>query len=74
MPWIPSAPGERPTLGHLVIEWIEENLAQPESQDYRPLTLTREQCEFLLAFYEIDPTTGRRKVQRGILSRSRGWG
>jgi hypothetical protein len=74
MPWIPSEPGEKPTLGWLVIQWIEENLAQPETQEYRPLQLTLEQCEFLLRFYELDPITCKRIVQRGVLSRPRGWG
>lgn len=74
MPWKPGYPGERPTLGHYVIEWIEDNLAAPDRQDYEPLILTREQAEFVLRFYEIDPVTGRRMVRRGVLSRPRGWG
>lgn len=74
MPWIPSVPRERPTLGWGVIEWIEENLARPETQEYEPLRLTKEQAQFVLKFYELDPFTGRRIVQRGVLSRPRGWG
>lgn len=74
MPWKPSYPGEFPSLGWGVLDWITENLAQPETQEYRPLVLTREQAEFVLKFYELDPVTGRRSVQRGVLSRPRGWG
>ncbi len=74
MPWKPSVPGERPTLGWLVIDWIRENLARPELQVYEPLILTKEQAQFVLRMYELDPFTGRRIVQRGILSRPRGWG
>lgn len=74
MPWKPGYPGERPTLGHYVIKWIEDNLAAPDRQDYEPLILTREQAEFVLRFYEIDPVTGRRVVRRAVLSRPRGWG
>lgn len=74
MPWKPSFPGERPTLGYLVLEWIEENLARPGLPFYEPLILTREQAEFVLAFYELDPLTGRRVVRRAVLSRARGWG
>jgi hypothetical protein len=74
LPWRPSEPGEVPTLGYLCLEWIEANLAQPETEEYRPLILTREQAEFLLRFYELDPVTGQRKVRRGVISRPRGWG
>lgn len=74
MPFIPDYPGERPTLGYLVLEWITEYLATPEKMEYEPLVLTREQAEFILRFYELDPVTGKRKVRRGVLSRPRGWG
>lgn len=74
MPWKPSVPGERPTLGFYALDWISENLAAPDREDYEPLVLTREQAEFALAFYELDPITGRRIIRRGVLSRSRGWG
>lgn len=74
MPWKPEYPGERPTLGHQVIDWAYDNLASPDASEYTPLDFTREQAEFILRFYEIDPTTGRRLVRRGVLSRPRGWG
>ncbi|MCU1675347.1 MAG: hypothetical protein JWM93_105 [Frankiales bacterium] len=74
MPWRPSYEGERPTLGHIVIDWMMENLAQPEAEVYSPFVPTREQAEFILAFYELDPVRCVRVVRRGVLSRSRGWG
>lgn len=51
-----------------------ENLARPEVPDYEPYEVTREQAEFLLRFYELDPRTGRRLIHRAVLSRPRGWG
>lgn len=74
MPWRPSEPGEVPTLGHAVIDWIEEMLAAPDRADYEPYLLTGEQAGFVLRFYELDPVSGRRKKRRGVISRPRGWG
>lgn len=74
MSWKPEFPGERPTLGWGAIEWIESNLAAPDRGSYEPLLLTREQAEFVLRFYEVDPKSGRRVIRRGVLSRPRGWG
>lgn len=84
MPWKPSEPGEVPTLGYQVIDWIAENLAAPDRPDYEPFVLYREQEDFVLRFYELDPFGeyvwarglghGRRKVQRALLGRPRGWG
>ena len=75
MPWKPRFPGERPTLGWHVLEWVPAMLLRPDStQDPQPLVFTREQAEFILRFYELDPTTGRRIVKRGVMSRPRGWG
>jgi hypothetical protein len=74
MPWKPSAPGEVPTLGYLVIDWMAELLAAPDRPDYEPFVPYLEQEDFLLWYYELDPKTGRRRRRRGVLSRSRGWG
>lgn len=74
MPWIPSEPGEVPTLGWTLIDWIAEYLAAPDRPDYEPFILYPEQEDFLLRFYEIDPLTGKRRYRRGVLSRPRGWG
>jgi hypothetical protein len=74
MPWKPEYPGEVPTLGWYVLEWIEEELAAPDRPDYEPLVLTREQARFVLNYYALDPKTGKRRYRRGVLSRPKGWG
>lgn len=75
MPWRgPSYPGELPTLGWGVLDWIEENLAAPDRDEYEPLILTKEQAQFVLEWYLIDPRTGRRMYRRGVISRPKGWG
>jgi hypothetical protein len=74
VPWKPSEPGEVPTLGWDVLDWITENLAAPGKMDYEPFVPYREQEDFILRWYEIDPKTGRFKYHRGLLGRPRGWG
>lgn len=74
MPWKPTVPGEVPTLGNEVIDWIAEFLAAPDRGEYEPMILYPEQEQFVLRFYELDPRTGKRKYRRGVVSRPRGWG
>lgn len=74
MPWKPAEPGEVPTLGWAVIDWITEYLAAPDRGEYEPFVLYPEQEDFVLRFYELDPRTGRRRRRRGVISRPRGWG
>jgi len=79
MPFVPSFAGEVPTLGFIAIDWIHSYLAHPDMPDpdfevYEPFRLYREQAEFILRWYEIDPITGKRKYHRGVFGRSRGWG
>lgn len=75
MPWRgPEYEGERPTLGWYVLDWITAMLAAPDRPEYEPFIPTREQAEFVLRYYELDPVTGRRLIRRGVLSRPRGWG
>lgn len=75
MPWRgPSYPGELPTLGYDVLDWISANLAAPDRTDYEPLILTDEQAQFVLRYYAIDLRTGNRRYRRGVLSRPKGWG
>lgn len=80
MPWKPSEPGEVPTLGWQVIDWIHENLAHPANGG--EWQLYREVEDFILRFYELDPFApnpvyrhqlGRRKIQRALLGRPRGF-
>lgn len=74
MPWRPSEPGEVPTLGYDVLDWITANLAAPGKLEYEPFVPYREQEDFILRWFEIDPKTGRFKYHRGLLGRPRGWG
>jgi len=74
VPWKPTFPGEIPTLGYAVIDWIADNLAAPDRPEYEPFSLYVEQEDFVLRFYELNPATGKRKCRRGVISRSRGWG
>lgn len=57
MPWRgPSEPGEFPTLGYQVGEWMEENLVIPDG--YRkgePYKLTDEMWKFLVWHYRLFP-------------------
>ncbi|OPC84236.1 terminase [Embleya scabrispora] len=74
MPWRPSVAGELPTLGWGVLDWMTDILAAPDRPEYEPFVPTREQGEFILRFYELDPVTGKRLRRRAVLSRPRGWG
>lgn len=74
MPWRPSQPGELPTLGWAVLEWITHMLAAPDCADYAPFIPTREQAQFIVNLYALDPVTGKRRYRRAVLSRSKGWG
>lgn len=74
MPFKPEFEGEQPSLGWVVLDWIEEMLAQPDMADYQPLILTPEQAQFVLNFYRLDPITGRRVYRRSVWSRPKGHG
>jgi hypothetical protein len=86
VPWRPAVPGERPTLGPYVLNWIKRNLIVPDGPlAGEPLLLTPEQQRFVLRFYELDPKAGAhaivdgalrnaRLIRRAVLSRPKGWG
>jgi hypothetical protein len=74
LPWKPQQPDEVPTLGWDVIDWMTAVLARPDASEYEPFRPYLEQEDFLLHFYRLDPVTGRRLYQRGLLGRPRGWG
>jgi hypothetical protein len=87
MPWRgPNYPGEIPTLGWQVLDWMSEYLVVPFGpQRGSPLILTREQAQFVVDLYALDPNfeppvirgnslINARRVRRGILSRPKGWG
>ncbi|TYR15617.1 hypothetical protein [Corynebacterium urealyticum] len=74
MPWKPEYEGEFPTLGWAMLDWYSEMLAQPDCAEYRPLQLTREQAQFVLNYYRLDPVTGKRVYRRALFSRPKKWG
>jgi hypothetical protein len=57
-----------------VLDWITEYLARPAVGEYEPFVAYREQEDFILRWYQIDPLTGRFTYGRGLLGRPRGWG
>jgi phage terminase large subunit-like protein len=67
-------PGDVPTLGFQVLDWMSAYLAAPDRTDYEPFVPTREQAQFILNFYALDPVSGRRRFRRAVLSRPKGWG
>ncbi|MDY7341390.1 hypothetical protein TH728_02975 [Corynebacterium amycolatum] len=74
MPWKPEYAGEFPTLGWAMLDWYSEMLAQPDCADYQPLVLTPEQARFILNYYRLDPSTGKRVYRRALFSRPKKWG
>lgn len=87
VPWRgPDFPGDTPTLGYAALDWFAELLIVPDGPlAGEPLVLTREQAQFVLDFYAIDPmfdgpaTRGAalvngRITRRAVLSRAKGWG
>lgn len=67
-------PGEMPTLGYLALDWMTAYLSRPTVTYDAPFQPTREQAEFLLKWYQLDPITGERTYRRGVIQRSKGWG
>lgn len=57
MPWRgPREPGEFPTLGYAVAEWIETMVPIPDGdRQGQPYRLTDEMLRFLLHFYRLHP-------------------
>lgn len=77
MPWRgPDVPGEFPTLGYQVADWIEANCAIPDREMVgEPFLLTDEQLRFILNFYRLVPETGEFEFHRGAqLTRPQKWG
>lgn len=68
-------PGEFPTLGYQVADWIEERCAIPDREYVgNPFLLTDEQLRFLLNFYRLTPE-GTFFHHRGAqLTRPQKWG
>jgi hypothetical protein len=77
VPWRgPKHPGDYPTLGELVGDWIEEVCVIPDGDHMgEPYELTAEMWRFLYAYYRVDPDTGQFLYSRGAqLVRPQKWG
>lgn len=77
MAWCgPEVPGEFPTLGHDVADWIEAHCAIPDREMVgEAFLLTDEQLHFIYNFYRLIPETGEFFYQRGAqLTRPQKWG
>ena len=87
MPWRgPEYPGELPTLGFYVLDWLAEYLIVPDGPAAgQPLVLTDEQAQFVLDYYAVDPRfegpavrgkalNNGRRIRRAILCRAKGHG
>ena len=77
MPWRgPELPGEFPTLGYLVADFIEARCAIPDREFVgQPFLLTDEELRFFLHYYRLDPVSGRFVHYRGAqLTRPQKWG
>lgn len=82
MPWRGAEePGEVPTLGYLVGEWIEENCRIPDGDLLgQPYILTDEMWTFLAHFYRLredarqDRPASAWTYRRGLLVRPQKWG
>jgi phage terminase large subunit-like protein len=74
MPWRgPEVPGEFPTLGFQVLDWIERYLVHgPGDVQGEPVHLDEELQRFILRAYKLDPFTGRRVYDEVLLSRPKG--
>lgn len=66
MTFVPAEPGEVPTLGVGVVEWLDSLPG--------PFRVTDEQAELLLDWYRLDPVTGERTYRRGQIMAAKGWG
>lgn len=82
MPWRgPSEPGEFPTLGYLVGEWIEAHCVVPDGYlRGQPFALTDEMWRFLLHYYRVTeyaepwPAIDAMAYYGGQLRRAQKWG
>ncbi len=74
MPWRgPDVDGQLPSLGWDLLDWWSDILPSPRDPD-EPLVFTNEQALILVAWYTINPTTGRFIHRRGCSRRSKGFG
>lgn len=82
LPWRgPSEPGEWPTLGFVVAEWIEAHCVIPDGDNAgAPFVLTDEQYRFVLSHYRLrtdaaaEDRSSAFRYRRSMLVRPQKWG
>ena len=81
MPWVPKEPGEVPTLGYQVGDWIEANCVVPDQEHMgEPYTLTDEMWAFLAHHYRLKESARAGQhgpaffYRRSMLVRPQKWG
>ena len=71
--FVPQWDGQLCSLGYDVIDWIEAYCCHgPGDVQGKPVTLDNEMASFVVRAYELDRKTGRRKIDRAMLSRVKG--
>lgn len=69
----PEWDGQVCSLGYDIIDWIEAYCCHgPGDVQGKPVELDAEMAAFVVRAYELDPRTGRRKIDRAMLSRPKG--
>ena len=81
MPWVPKEPGEVPTLGWQVGDWIEANCVVPDQEHMgEPYRLTDEMWTFLAHHYRLKESARPGQhgpafhYRRSLLVRPQKWG
>lgn len=69
----PSEPGEYPTIGFTVLDWLSAYLPSPLDET-KSLVLTDEQARYVLQWFRIDPERGVFPNRRGYIRMAKGWG
>lgn len=71
--FVPEWDGQVCSLGYDVIDWIETYCCHgPGDVQGKPVVLDDEMAGFIVRAYELNPRTGRRKIDRAMLSRPKG--
>lgn len=68
-------PGQQPcSLGFEVADWLVENVCHGpgDLQGHSPIELDQEMLDFIVEAYRIDPRSGRKVFDEGVLSRPKG--
>lgn len=75
MPWSgPLFDGHVCSLGYEIADWLVDNVCHGpgDLQGESPIQLDQEMLAFIVAAYRIDPNTGRKVYDEGVLSRPKG--